>query len=458
MAMATDPVCGMRIDMDDAAATAEYEGTTYYFCSQACHDAFVADRSRTPRDMTVGMDRDRLTEGELASRAGTSVERVREFADLGILQPERGTFHRRDVMRARVLLELEAKGIDAEALGKAFASGHLTLGYIESTVRRFPRLDQTFAQLSEDLGIPFETLQRLYVAFGLPQPHSDEYVREEDLPVLKAIPVLFGAGVGEGDVLRAVRVWGDSARRVAQFQTHYLHHTIEQPFRRRGLRDNEAFEAAFREVGVRMGQNGEQMLGWLFRRHSEVFFREHEFEHVEAALEEAGIRQRAARGVEAAVFADLSGYTRLTEEAGDQVGAEVSLTLAQLVSEIAARHRGEVVKMLGDGVHFHFRDPGDALRASLEMVESVRPRGLPPAHIGVNAGPMIYDEGDYFGRTVNIAARIASQAGSDQVFVGEDVLREITQSGFRLVEVGAFELKGIAKPMTLYEAIHDVDA
>jgi YHS domain-containing protein len=43
MAMATDPVCGMRIDTDDAAATAEYEGKTYYFCSQACHDAFVAD-------------------------------------------------------------------------------------------------------------------------------------------------------------------------------------------------------------------------------------------------------------------------------------------------------------------------------------------------------------------------------------------------------------------------------
>ena len=68
---------------------------------------------------------------------------------------------------------------------------------------------------------------------------------------------------------------------------------------------------------------------------------------------------------------------------------------------------------------------------------------------------MIYDEGDYFGRTVNIAARIASQAGPDQVFVGQDVLPHITPSGFRLVEVGAFELKGIAKPLTLYEAIRD---
>ena len=43
MAMATDPVCGMRIDNDDAVATAEYEGKTYYFCSQACHDAFAND-------------------------------------------------------------------------------------------------------------------------------------------------------------------------------------------------------------------------------------------------------------------------------------------------------------------------------------------------------------------------------------------------------------------------------
>jgi Cu+-exporting ATPase len=43
MAMAIDPVCGMRVDTDDAASTAEYDGKTYFFCSQACHDAFVVD-------------------------------------------------------------------------------------------------------------------------------------------------------------------------------------------------------------------------------------------------------------------------------------------------------------------------------------------------------------------------------------------------------------------------------
>jgi adenylate cyclase len=271
--------------------------------------------------------------------------------------------------------------------------------------------------------------------------------------MLRTVPVLFGAGLDEGDVLRASRMWGDSARRVAEFLSHFFHHSVEERFRQRGLRDNEAFEAAIREVGVRIGQSGESLLGWLYRRHGEGFFLEHQFRHVETALDQAGVRRASTRGDAAAAFADLTGYTTLTEEAGDATAARVSLSLAQLVSEIAAHHRGRVVKMLGDGVHFHFPDPGDAVRASLDIVEQVRPRGLPPAHVGVNAGPMIYDEGDYFGRTVNLAARIAGQAGADQVFVGEDLARSVRPEGFRLVNVGAFELKGVADPVVIHEAI-----
>ena len=68
---------------------------------------------------------------------------------------------------------------------------------------------------------------------------------------------------------------------------------------------------------------------------------------------------------------------------------------------------------------------------------------------------MIYDEGDYFGRTVNIAARIASQAVQIQVFVGMDVVDAVELRGFRLEEVGAFELKGIRDPVTILQAIRE---
>ena len=74
------------------------------------------------------MDPDRLTEDELAERSGTSREYIRQLADLGILQADgRGTFTRQDVMRARVVTDLHAMGIETEALATALASGHLTL-------------------------------------------------------------------------------------------------------------------------------------------------------------------------------------------------------------------------------------------------------------------------------------------------------------------------------------------
>jgi adenylate cyclase len=400
---------------------------------------------------------DTLSENEVAERAGTTIERIRELVDLGLLVAEGGTFRRRDVLLARVIGDLRAMGIEAEDLATALAAGELSFAHLESAGRRHPRGETTFDQLAEEIGIGSETLEAIFIAFGLPKPEGDEKIRQEDLEALRSLPVLLGAGVSEGQVLQMARVWGDSARRVAQYQSHFVHAVIEEPYRQKGMKDNEAFEAAFREVGVRSGRSGENLLGWLYRRHSETFTTEHQFSHVETALERVGVRPRPTPGVEAAAFADLTGYTSLSEEAGDTVAADVSLALAQLVKEVAAKHRGEVVKMLGDGVHFHFRDPHDAVRGSLDIVRQVRPRGLPPAHVGVNAGPMVYDEGDYFGRAVNIAARIAAQARADQVFVGEDLARTVEPSGFTLQLIGAFELKGISRSITIYEA-KEVDA
>ena len=70
MAIATDPICGMRIDPEDAVATAEHEGVRYWFCSEACRDAFLGDPAPTP---------DRITEAELAQRSGTTIGRIREL-------------------------------------------------------------------------------------------------------------------------------------------------------------------------------------------------------------------------------------------------------------------------------------------------------------------------------------------------------------------------------------------
>ncbi len=70
---------------------------------------------------------------------------------------------------------------------------------------------------------------------------------------------------------------------------------------------------------------------------------------------------------------------------------------------------------------------------------------------------MIYDEGDYFGRTVNIAARIASEAGPEEVLVGPSVVSAGQMPGVRFEERSTAVLKGIAEPVPLYRAARDSD-
>jgi adenylate cyclase len=151
-------------------------------------------------------------------------------------------------------------------------------------------------------------------------------------------------------------------------------------------------------------------------------------------------------------FLDLVGYTRLTEERGDQAAAALAEELATLVNRSAREHGGVPVKWLGDGVMSWFREPAGAVLAALGMVEQLPAAGLPPAHVGVAAGPVVVQGGDYFGRTVNLAARIAAHAGAGQVLVGEQVAATVPPQGVTFVELGQVQLQGISRPVRVLEA------
>ena len=187
----------------------------------------------------------------------------------------------------------------------------------------------------------------------------------------------------------------------------------------------------------------------IYHRQQELAWIEDQVEHVEAALG-MGARARPER-VPAVCLLDLAGYTRLTEERGDQAAAALVESLAVLVRRLAREHGGVPAKWLGDGVMFYFREPAGAVLAALEMVEDIPAAGLPPAHVGVAAGPVVVQGGDYFGRTVNLAARIASRAGAGQVLVSESVLQAPPPDGVRFVELGEVQLKGFARPVRLLE-------
>jgi adenylate cyclase len=397
-----------------------------------------------------------LTEEDVARRAGTTRERVRELVEVGVLSPEPGAdapFRRGDAMRVQLVDELEAFGVEPARVAEALASGALTLSYLDKFPDPSPRSERTYEELCAELGVEFALLERIYAGFGLPRPRPEDRVREEDVEVISGLPILFASGLGEGEVLRAARVWGEGVRRVAQHQVHSFHELIEEPFRRQSLSDDQALDAALSQVGVRLIPYVQRLVGWLYARHFESHAVEHRMGHIETALEAAGLHRKAPPYPQACAFADLSGYTRLTDRLGDAAASDMALRLAELMQDVATRHRGLVVKMLGDGVHFHFDDPASAVLGSLELVEQAEPQGLPPAHVGVNAGPMTYVDGDYYGLTVIIAARLSAHAGPGQVLVGEGATTAEKPEGVAFEAIGDVPLKGVERPVTVYRAI-----
>ena len=169
-------------------------------------------------------------------------------------------------------------------------------------------------------------------------------------------------------------------------------------------------------------------------------------------MEAAGIHSRLER-LPAICFLDITGYTRLTQEHGDDAAADLASTVARLVQRSSVQHRGKPIKWLGDGVMFYFGEPRLGVRSALEMVDELAAAGLPPAHVGLHAGPVLFQEGDYFGQTVNLSARIADYARPGEVLISKAVADASQDEGLAFGDIGSVELKGVAGPVHLLRAL-----
>jgi class 3 adenylate cyclase len=152
----------------------------------------------------------------------------------------------------------------------------------------------------------------------------------------------------------------------------------------------------------------------------------------------------------AIVFVDLSGFTRLTEERGDEAAVRTATSLQREAETVSTRRGGRLVKVLGDGVLLRFSEAMPALEAALDLVETVEPRGSVAAHAGVHTGPVVERDLDVFGGTVNRASRIAAAAAGGEVLTSLAVKERVQDSSFRFEHVDERPLKGISEPVPLF--------
>ena len=123
------------------------------------------------------------------------------------------------------------------------------------------------------------------------------------------------------------------------------------------------------------------------------------------------------------------------------------------MGETARGHGGEAVKWLGDGVMLHFAEPEGAVLAALELVERAPEAVDVPARVGLHAGPVVFQDGDYFGRTVNVAARIADYARPGEVLVSAEAAAAIGLAEVELRPIGPVALKGLRESVSLATAL-----
>jgi len=126
--------------------------------------------------------------------------------------------------------------------------------------------------------------------------------------------------------------------------------------------------------------------------------------------------------------------------------------VARLVQRCAVQRGGKTIKWLGDGVMFYFDDPSSGVRAALEMVDALSEARLPPAHVGLHVGPVLFQEGDYFGQTVNLSSRIADVAEAGEVLVSQVAADASRGDGLVFGDVGPAELKGVSGEVHLFRA------
>lgn len=156
------------------------------------------------------------------------------------------------------------------------------------------------------------------------------------------------------------------------------------------------------------------------------------------------------------MFSDIENSTSLNERLGDDAWVRLLDDHDDVVRRAVSRNGGHVVKSQGDGFMVVFAAPAQAVEAAGEIQArmSSRTRRLRRTpvrlRIGIHVGTTVARDGDYFGRNVAFAARVADQAHGGQVLVTDDVKDRLGLDGSRLTRVGEAELKGLTGRHTLW--------
>src|SRR3954449_2942714 len=383
---------------------------------------------------------------EAAEQAGVKPATLRRWAETGVIPDVDGDgWTPAAVSHARIVQRLRERGHSLQEIREASAQGRLAYGFIEDLFPE-PRSAVSLDEAARETGLEKALIERIWASVGFSTQGLDG-LTPEDMQALRYIASVIDAGFPLVAFLQLVRVYGQALSQIADAETRLFHLYVHEPLMRDGVPGLEMSEE-MEHLARDLLPLASPIMDYIHQRYLQHFVEQDVVGHMEVELDES---EELGRVRVAIAFADLAGYTRFTEEVGEDEAVSVVERFIDAVNDTLPEG-ARVVKTIGDEVMVVAQDAAALTDWAVGFQRLFSDRPTP--RIGIHAGVVLYRDGDYFGREVNLAARVVARARGGEVVVTDTVMDAVQEAGNLAFEkIGDVKLKGFDEPRSLCRAV-----
>ena len=389
-----------------------------------------------------------LTTKQAAELAGVTPATLKRWAKTGVIPEHRGDeqgWTPAAAAHARIVARLRERGHSLEQLRRASDEGRLAYGFVEDLFSPDGAPTIPFEEAAEEVGLEPALVERIWASVGF-APRRPEHLTEDDIRALRYISAVLAAGFPLVAFIQLIRVYGQALSRIADAETRLFHIYVHEPLMRQGIPGLQMAEEMETLAGDLLPFSS-PLMDYLHQRFLREFVERDVVGHMETDLDESIDLGRVRVSI---AFADLAGWTRFTEEVGEEEALDLVEGFIDAVTDTLPED-ARVIKTIGDEVMIVGQDASELTDWAVGFEQLWRERPMP--RIGIHYGVTLYRDGDYFGRDVNLASRVVARARGGEVLVTDSVMDSMTQKDHLQFEnIGQVKLKGFDEPRRLFRA------
>jgi adenylate cyclase len=383
-----------------------------------------------------------MTISEAAAAVGVSTGTLRRWVREGVVPEYTGDWSASALGNARMVARLRQRGYTLMEIRVATQEGRLAFGRVLELFEPAPG-SRTIRQAARQSKLDVDTVTQVAAALGIA---PDQKLDATAILVLGYVASGVRIGMPVEAMLQITRVYAQAISQIADAEVRLVHLYLHEPLMRSG---GPAAEMAgeLHAVAEGMLPLSTALLEQLHQRMLMDFIEQDIVGHMESEL--APVNDDVGRMLVAMAFADLAGYTELTEREGDQHAIDVVERFIQTVTSTLPDD-ARVIKTIGDEVMIVGADP-IALAVWALALDQLLPDG-PRPRAAVHYGYARYRDGDYYGREVNLAARVQAESEEGEVLVTRAVV-ETAEGELRFEPVADVKLRGFSESTELYRVL-----